>query len=196
MVRAKVASIEFMQSGREVSREQYSEYIELARRYTQVQQPSLVITHGFSGSGKSTQVKRMLQNIEAVAIHSDIERKRLFGVKILDRDQLIYHAEASRMTYTRLAELAKVIVQAGFTVIVDATFLIQQGRNRFAELAKALGVTFRILDCQTPIEVCEERIRQRQQDNRDPSDATVEVLHRQVASAELLTTNEMRYVII
>lgn len=195
MVRAKVASMEYLQRGQEASREQYQGYIDLARRYTASTEPSLIITHGFSGSGKTTRIDAMLQEREAIAIHSDVERKRLFGVGVLERGQDIYSAEASRMTYACLETLAMMIVQAGFTVIVDATFLQHWGREHFHNMARTLGVPFEILDVPTPIAVCEARIRQRQKANTDASDATVEVLYQQVKSADPLTLKEQKYLI-
>lgn len=195
MVRAKVASMEYLQRGREASREQYQGYIDLARRYTASTEASLIIAHGFSGSGKTTRIHAMLQEREAIAIHSDIERKRLFGIGVLERGKDIYSAEASRMTYARLETLATGIVQAGFTVIVDATFLKHWGREHFHNMARTLGVPFAILDVSTPIAICEARIRQRQKNNTDASDATVEVLHRQVKGADPLTLSEQKYVI-
>lgn len=173
---------------------EYQIYAELAARFTRPQRPMLLITHGFSGSGKSYFAERLAERIGALQLRSDVERKRLhgFGAEQDSGSALnggIYSPQATQAVYAHLAELARTMLEAGFPVIVDATFLQAAQRDRFSRLAADCGVPLRILDFQTPDEVLVRRIVERQQ---DASEATVDVLRRQQQSAEPLRPEERR----
>ena len=75
-------------------------------------------------------------------------------------------------------------------MIVDAAFLRGAERARFAELARALGVPFTILDCRAPPGLLRERVRRRQARGGDASEADVAVLERLAALAEPLDATE------
>ncbi|MFN2382616.1 MAG: AAA family ATPase, partial [Guyparkeria sp.] len=82
MVRAKILGLRLRQPGlsareRGSDLEQLESYLTLARSYTQTPAPQLIITHGLSGSGKTTFVNELAPQIGAICIHSDLERKRL-----------------------------------------------------------------------------------------------------------------------
>ena len=195
MVRAKVTAIELTQRHLEKFKQLFESYINLAKRYIKPSPPVLMITHGVSGSGKSTIVKAILKKNQAICLRSDIERKRLFGMDALERSTSIYNSEASEATYKHLAKLAEQILNSGFTTIIDATFLSKNQRSRFHKLAEKLEIPFKILNCQASSEICEQRIKQRKQDNQDPSDATVSVLKEQLESAEALTIEEQEWAV-
>ena len=130
-------------------------------------------------------------------IRSDIERKRLFGYEAQQQtgssiDSGIYTQEAGRKTYLYLAECAKVVIDAGFSAIIDAAFLKTEERDLFRKLAGECGVQFFILDFQASDEELARRLRQRQD---DPSEATTEVLRRQQQSAQPLSNEELASVI-
>jgi len=79
--------------------------------------PRLLITHGVSGSGKSTVARQLLAAAGAIRLRSDVERKRLFGLTALepsaDRAQ-VYGPDATRRTFERLAECARAALRAGY----------------------------------------------------------------------------------
>jgi len=110
-------------------------------------------------------------------VRSDVERRRLFS------DGGRYSGSASEQTYSRLADLADGALRAGFPVVVDATFLMHDQRDRMHHLADELHVPFNILDCQAPMAVLRERVRERAQRGGDASEADLPVLeqlaHRQ-----------------
>lgn len=160
--------------------------------------PTLVITCGLSGSGKTTASSaRLLDANDAAAgsvlrLRSDVERKRLFGLAPLARsdspqDGGIYTAEANTRTYARLRELARELLVTGWPVIVDATFLRRAERAEFAALAAEFGVDFGILAAEAPPEELRRRLRAR---SGDASEATVAVLDRQLEWFEPLVAQE------
>jgi aminoglycoside phosphotransferase family enzyme/predicted kinase len=203
MVRAMVDAIRVRQPGMsETERyrvlDEYGSYVSLAERYTHIPHPALIITRGLSGSGKTTVAQTLLEHYPAIRIRSDVERKRLHGLDAAehtgsDVDRGLYTPEATSRTYERLAELARTIVKAGHSVIVDAAFLRREQRTMFREVAHELNVPFLILDCQAPVETLKGRTRSREREARDASEATLVVLERQLAAQEPLTESEKTY---
>jgi aminoglycoside phosphotransferase family enzyme/predicted kinase len=154
----------------------------------------LLVTHGLSGSGKSTAADRLLRLSGAVRLRSDVERKRLFGLEALQRSRGIaddiYTFEATRRTFDRLQALAGIALQAGYPVIVDAAFLRRAERDAFRALATALGVPFTILHCHASGAALRQRVTARTLRGDDPSEADIDVLARQEAFAEALAADE------
>jgi len=204
LVRAKVALLGEQQLGDATARQhkhaEYVRHMALAERYTQPVRPMLLLTHGFSGSGKSFHAGRLTEEIGAIHLRSDIERKRLFGFAALDNtgstaQDGIYTAKAGEQTYQHLADMAAIALQSGFHVIVDATFLQRPQRELFRQLAEALSVPMRILDFTAAVATLQQRIQQRQQLQNDASEATIEILERQLASTDAFDTDELEYII-
>ena len=198
LIRAKVALLRLKQHPdaavcTEV-RDEYAAFADLTERFTQDSKTVLIITHGFSGAGKSTLSEQLAETIGALQIRSDIERKRLYGYQPqATTNGSIYTQEAGKKTYQHLAELAKKILEAGFSAIIDATFLKAEYRNMFRQLAGERGIKFFILDFQASDETLYLRIRQRRD---DASEATFDVLRQQQQSAESLGREEQNQVII
>lgn len=200
LVRAKVALLRMTQQAdgdADPARREYSAFAHLAERFTRPQLRALIITHGYSGSGKSTLAAQLAEKIGAFRIRSDVERKRLFGYPALAQtgsgmDGGLYSQEASLKTYRHLKDLAKAVLDAGFPVIIDAAFLKTEQRELFRQLALDCGIPFHIIDFQaSDRELC-RRIRQRQ---GDASEATEAVLHHQRQSAQPLSAAEQSVVI-
>ncbi|RZL92740.1 MAG: aminoglycoside phosphotransferase [Variovorax sp.] len=156
--------------------------------------PRLMITHGLSGSGKSTVAASLLAAAGAIRIRSDVERKRLFGLTALqrsnDRQVDIYTPDATRRTFDRLAECARTALQAGYPVIVDAAFLRRGERRAFRALAAELRVPFSILHCCAAEVQLRRRVVARGADGSDASEANLAVLERQLATHEPLDDGE------
>ncbi|RZI82341.1 MAG: ATP-binding protein, partial [Pseudomonas sp.] len=92
----------------------------------------------------------------------------------------------------RLHQLADVILRAGFPVVLDATYLKREQRQAAASVANQTGVPLLILDCHAPDAVIESWLAQRQAEQLDPSDATLEVVKAQQASRDPLDEQELR----
>jgi aminoglycoside phosphotransferase family enzyme/predicted kinase len=199
-VRAKVASIRLGQRDlppQEVAhlREEFGSYLELAARYTRLSRPRLWITHGVSGSGKTYSTQRLVAATGAIRLRSDVERKRLCGLAPLERStgrrtRELYAPGMTQRTYEHLAQLATLVVQAGFPVVVDATFLKRAQRDAFRRLAAQLGVPCTILAFQAHDETLRRRVARRHAQATDASEADLAVLHGQLATLEPLTAEE------
>jgi aminoglycoside phosphotransferase family enzyme/predicted kinase len=200
LVRAKVACLRLAQEGlstaqRDEIRSHYRQYLHLAEHYTRAAPTPLIITHGLSGSGKTTVSDALLESSGAIRIRSDVERKRLFGLSSTARSGSaiaadLYSTEASHQTYQHLAALAHSIISAGFAAIVDAAFLKRSQREQFHRLADDLQVPFVIFHCDAPIDLLRQRIRERETRARDPSEATLQVLEHQLLTQDPLHADE------
>jgi hypothetical protein len=129
-----------------------------------------------------------------------VERKRLHGLAARAQTGAavgggIYAPDATRRTYERLREIAALVLDAGFPAIVDATFLLRADRDRFRALARALGATFAIAACQAPEAVLRERILARARAGGDASEATLDVLAKQIATAEPPAGEELAFAV-
>jgi uncharacterized protein len=171
-------------------------YIELAKKLRQSTKRRLWITHGVSGSGKTTGSQQIVEKEGAIRIRSDIERKRLFMTSRRNSvsyagGEGMYSPTASEATYKRLHEIAKSILQSDFDVIIDATFLKQSDRQTFRLLAENEGAKFQIKDFQVDEETLKQRITNRRSKSNDASDATLEILKSQLANQEPLSKEEI-----
>ena len=154
----------------------------------------LMITHGLSGSGKSSVARQLLGATGAIRLRSDVERKRLFGLAPLERSAAagldIYGADATRRTFERLRACARDALLAGYPVIVDAAFLRRDERRSFGTLATELRVPFSILDCVATPATLRRRVADRDAAGTDASEAGPAVLERQLATHEPLDAHE------
>ncbi|HYE37632.1 AAA family ATPase [Methylocaldum sp.] len=201
MVRAKIAQLTRASTGDTAKQREllalYRRYIDYASSLIQPQKPALLITHGFSGSGKSYIAGQIAERLPAIRLRSDLERKRLAGFdehantgSTLDAG--IYTADMTRRTYRYLLDTAEDILKSGLSVIVDAAFLKLDQRATHRTLAERIGAAFLILDCQAPIATLKSRIEARAQLGKDPSEANLKVLENQIAAHDALTEEERR----
>ncbi|WP_407315021.1 AAA family ATPase [Pseudomonas sp. nanlin1] len=199
MVRGKIALFSMPAEATGIQRatalKQYRNYANLAESYSAIPSRFLAITSGVSAVGKSQVAMRLVEALGAVRLRSDVERKRLFGAESTQGvGEGIYSETASADTYARLNELASQVLQAGFPVVIDATYLKSAQRHSAAQVAEATGVPFLILDCNAPMAVITSWLQQRQSANNDPSDATLEVIEAQQAQREALSAAEALHV--
>ena len=87
-------------------------------------------------------------------------------------------------------EGARAALDAGFDVILDATFLSRECRKSARWLARACSADFVIIQATAPLAVCEERMATRASTRTDASEANAEVLRYQFETNEPLTSWE------
>ncbi len=196
MVRAKVAAIQHSQHPDDGHLQQCQHYLELATSYTQRATTPLMITHGLSGSGKSCISQLILEQLGAIRVRSDVERKRLHGLSAEAHSKStvggdLYAASASEATYHQLAIDAQVITAGGYPVIIDATFLKRAQRQQFKDVADKLKVPFIILHFHAPETLLRQWIIERNEKGDDPSEADIAVLEHQIETQAPLTEDEL-----
>ena len=197
LVRAKVEALRVKQpgAGQNIDRSAYQpmlNYIEIADQWAS-QQSGMIVMHGLSGSGKSTVAAQLAETLGAVRIRSDVVRKQIFSIAADGNSHSgletgIYHSEATSLTYRHLQQIAQKIIDAGFCVIVDATFLQEAQRREMLQTESITTHRARIIiNCNAPEAVLRQRISTRK---NDPSEANLQVLEQQMRVVEPITTSE------
>ncbi len=205
LVRAKVANISLNQSEHDQGRksvfaEQLHRYWTVAHQSMQSNFSGIVLMHGVSGSGKTTISQALLESIGAIRVRSDVERKRLFGIQPTTRrtseeQSRLYGRQATDATYQRLLEVGEIVVDAGYPVILDATFLQERYRRLFRTLAEERRIPFVILDIHASQSALAERVTSRLTHGNDASDADVQVMLKQEQGQDPFTKSEQPYVV-
>jgi len=169
--------------------EAFYNYLKLAQSYCRPANPVLIITHGLSASGKSSLSQLLLEQIGALRIRSDVERKRIFGLLDGLNKNLIMHARAHSpgnvpqiyslaaniKTYATLATLAEKVLEGYFPVIIDAAFLLHEERTDFRNLAHKKQIPFIILAFTAHADTLRKRIQERKNDISDANPAVLEM---------------------
>ncbi len=158
-------------------------YFLLAERYLQPQQPNLIAVGGLSGSGKSYLALQALQHIctneGTIIIRSDATRKRI----ATEHAELpLYGDEMHKLAYQTMFDAAETTLNAGFSVILDATFLEPSTRAHACALARSLQVPFSFYWLDIDTDTLRERIKRRTTGDSDISDADISVLEAQLTS--------------
>ncbi len=157
-------------------------YLALARALLRPSPPHLVAIGGLSGTGKSTLAAALAPELGgfpgARVVRSDVVRKRLLGVGLEERCPAAgYEEDVTAQVYAAVRQEAADTLAAQCSVILDFVAAKPAERAAFAEIGAAAGVPFTGLWLEGAPAVLEERIRQRR---GDVSDATPEILHRQL----------------
>ncbi len=189
IVRAKVAALRLNQAFDETTQRRLDVHIEWAGRTIDGAVGTVVLMCGPSGSGKSWLAERLAPHLPGIRIRSDIVRRELTG---LGRERSsgsalgsgLYSAAIGKAVYARLLELMRALAAAGEAVIVDATFLAAAERAEFQASAAAGGYDCIVVQCEVPRYLLEQRVVERLASETDPSEATLEVLHRQLGIFE------------
>jgi predicted kinase len=159
--------------------EQARAYLDLAARLLQPSLPRLVAIGGLSGSGKST-VAAGLAGAFAPApgarhLRSDVLRKTMLQVAPETRlPPSAYTQATSERVYRTAREHAAAALAAGYSAIVDATFIDAGERAAMAAVANQAGVPFTALWLTAPDAVLLERVAQRRGDSSDADRAVLE----------------------
>ena len=199
LVRAKIALLRAIQlPPGEARAPLYAErdgYLRLAEAYARSPEPAILITHGITGCGKTTLSQALLEQIGAIRIRTDVERKRMHGLRPTDRhrdglDATLYSGGVTRWVYRRVLALTEASASAGFPTIVDGAFLWHWQREMFRDLARKLRIPFLIVTFDADEATLRARVALRMQRATDASDADLAVLERQIRSHDPLDPGE------
>jgi len=177
-VRGKVACIlADEQSSEQRNWQQARLYFALAGTYLHRPKPTLFVIGGPSGSGKSHLSLLGCGPEHAVIIRSDATRQRL-ATRFPDLER--YGHDMHIRTYNAMFDAARDVLTAGFSVILDATFLHADSRQRAQQLAEDCSVPLCGYWLDVPKDRLRENIRRRQQYGHDISEADIRVLELQL----------------
>jgi len=86
-----------------------------------------------------------------------------------------------------MQQIAQTIIDADFTVILDATFLQQSRRRQMLETQTGTAYKRIIINCEAPAAELRRRIIERED---DPSEANLEVLERQLLNRQPIDADD------
>jgi uncharacterized protein len=185
VVRAKIYIMQYQQNADPALLDNYHRSIKIAENFTESKPQTLIIMHGIAGSGKTTRARVLAEQFYAIHLRSDVERKRLFSKDFYTEDNM-------QKVYEYLFKLCDDILQNGYSVIVDASFLKHAQREHFRSLAEKMKCAFFIANCVVDEETRSKRLSQRP---KEYSDADVVVARKQKAMLEPLTLEESQKIL-
>lgn len=152
-------------------------YLKAAQGFLEIQPAQLMAIGGLSGSGKSTRARQEAPRIGrapgAVILRSDEIRKRLWAwpeYETLPKEA--YLPKENVRVYDHMFALAQTTLNAGQSVVLDATFREAAWRDRCADLARQQNTAFTGLWLDLPAAVRGRRVAGRL---NDVSDATPDI---------------------
>ena len=158
-------------------------YFDLALDLLSPKAPCLLVVGGLSGTGKSSVAAALAGELGVGAgarvLRSDVVRKQLFGRAPEDRlPAEAYTMTVNKRVYASLEHRAAALLAAGHSVVIDAVCARPEERAALADLARRAGAGFAGVWLQAPEATLLARLAQR---GKDASDATAEILRRQLA---------------
>ena len=195
-VRGKVESMQLLDSGiapeaRAAAEKRAVRYFRLAQGYClrDALSPTLFITCGTMGCGKSTLAAQLAFELGLHTYSSDVVRKQLAGITPATAvpapfGEGIYSPEMGEAAYRRLEKLADAELAAGRSVIIDAAFGSRTERTRFARLAATRQVRFVVLFVTCAADMQQKRLHERSLSGTSVSDGRIELLGQQASAFE------------
>ncbi len=186
-IRGKVESLRLLDlqisaTDKEAAGERARNYFRLARGYIARKglPPSLILTCGLTGTGKSFIGRELAFYLGVEIISSDVVRKELSGVAPTEHRHVrygegIYSDAVTARTYGALLESAEASLAAGRSVIIDATFRNRSDRDAFRNLAERRAARFYLIHTTCPEETTRQRLEARETQGRDVSDGRWEI---------------------
>lgn len=143
----------------------------------------MILVGGGPGVGKTTLAERVADHYGYTVISSDEVRKDITGTPRSEHrpaapDSGIYRPEATAAAYAEQRREARLLLESGEGVVLDATWSHAEHRIAARSLAGVCGAEFVELECAVPRNVAKERIRLRSAQEWNPSDATSELVDR------------------
>jgi hypothetical protein len=147
----------------------------------------LVLVGGLPGVGKSTLANWISGVTRWPVIRSDEVRKELAFLKSTDRieaafKQGAYSPGRTAAVYQEMLARARVALEQGESVVLDASWTSRRLRDEAAELALAVSADLHGLRCEAPAQVADARMRERCAEGADASDASPFVARRMAAT--------------
>jgi uncharacterized protein len=181
------------------ARSRFAQAVEAALR---VQPPLMLLTCGLSGTGKSAVASALAKTFDMTVIASDVVRKELAGLAVGEHAPAefgtgIYTDLFTKRTYREMLGRARSHLEAGRSVILDATFSSEEWRQSAGRLAEERGAMFCLVECRLDEGIARERIERRAGEGDSMSDATWEIYLSQRDTFEAVTgLSEWRHVVL
>ena len=149
-----------------------------------VANPAFVVVSGLPGTGKSYFSRELQERLPSVIVESDSLRKRLFPTPT-------YSPQESHRLFNACHRLMEEFLSSGIRVILDATNLVEQHRERLYHISQRLRVKLIIVQVEAPRELVLQRLQGRSSgvDSEDNSEAGWSIYQRMRTRAERIRRN-------
>lgn len=124
---------------------------------------TLTLTCGLPRSGKSTYIKKHIKN--DVIVCPDRIRKLIFGHQ--------FHKEAEDFVWAYAKGMAKLILEQGKNVLIDATNINLYSREQWYRIAKDYNAKIRVIWIKTSLKECIKRNAKSPEGERLPEDMLI-----------------------
>jgi len=147
-----------------------------------VVEPAFIVVSGLPGTGKSHFCSRLAKRIPLVTLESDALRKVLFPSPDYSIEESSHLFRACHLFVERLLE-------KGIPLVLDATNLSERHRERLYSIADRLDVRLVLVRIEAPPEVVQERLKARQGEPENKSDAGWKVYQRMRPTVQKMGRN-------
>jgi aminoglycoside phosphotransferase family enzyme/predicted kinase len=172
LVRSKISCLR----GQPQDQDDARSYLRLCERHLERARVRLVLIGGLPGTGKSTLAARLGDELGWAVLRSDEIRKSGAGLDprasaSAPYREGLYAPSITEDTYAALFDRAAALLSRGECVILDASFSERRWRAAAAEVARTTASELVELRCAVSSEIAERRLRRREAERSDPSDA-------------------------
>jgi len=147
-----------------------------------VAEPTFIVVSGLPGTGKSYFCNKLAERLPFLILESDALRKVLFPSPS-------YNSQESSRLFRAVHLLIERLLKKGVSLILDATNLSERYREHLYSIVDRLGVKLILVRVEAPPEVVYERLRARQENAENKSDAGWEVYQRMKPSVQKICRN-------
>ena len=147
-----------------------------------VAEPTFIVVSGLPGTGKTYFCSQLAQRLPFVILESDALRKTLFS-------SLSYSSKESSRLFRAIHLLIERLLKKGSSLILDATNLSERHREYLYSIADRLDVKLILVRVEAPPQVVYERLKTRQDNPRNKSDAEWAVYQRMKPSVQKIHRN-------
>jgi aminoglycoside phosphotransferase family enzyme/predicted kinase len=192
-VRGKVESIQAIEpetANPDQHLKQAAHYFRLALRYAVTDSEPLVLAvTGRVGTGKTSVARQLGSELDWPVLSSDQIRKTLAGIPLTERTARerrgeVYSEQMTEQTYKQLIEHGLTAVESHGGVVLDATFSSRANREFLRKECKNAHVGFQFVELDVDPGEIERRLRAREQNVGEVSDARLEDLEKLNAAYE------------
>ena len=178
--------------------EEYAKNIDY--RYIEFRKPVVIMTSGFSATGKSYIARKFKKFININFLSTDVIRKELFKIphdKKLHQNfgEGIYSPKNVKKIYDEMFARSIKLVSEGKNCFLDAVFIKRDLRKQGMNAALEANAEFVILNTFADDENIKYWIKKKVASTNDPSDATWEIYLKQKKNWEDFTNEENKFVL-
>ena len=145
-------------------------------------EPTFIVVSGLPGTGKTYFCNKLAERLPFVILESDALRKALFSPPS-------YSPTESSHLFRAIHLLLERLLKKGISLILDATNLSEQHREYFYSIADRLDVKLILVRVEAPPQVVYERLKTRQENSGNKSDAEWAIYQRMKPSVQKIRRN-------